>query len=102
MSPLSHADQLRYITDGRIVEAVDLHLQGDWSQRTRLSCFAMALVGSFWMGIIDSREPSLNESLGSLFACTPTSSSPAFFATRESARYFGARSLARQLQPTSS
>jgi hypothetical protein len=36
MSPLSHTDQLRYIVDGRVREAVELHAQGDWSRRHEL------------------------------------------------------------------
>jgi len=36
MSPLSHTDQLRYILEGRVREALELHAQGDWSRRNEL------------------------------------------------------------------
>jgi hypothetical protein len=36
MSPLSQPDQLRYITEGRVEDAVAKHAGGDWSRRNEL------------------------------------------------------------------
>jgi len=36
MSLLSHAEQLLYITEGKVQEAVNRHARGDWSRRNEL------------------------------------------------------------------
>lgn len=36
MSPISRAEQLRYICEGRVREAVAKHLHGDWARRLEL------------------------------------------------------------------